>query len=802
MKSLKKVAALMLAASFLVSMAACNKTGKNKSRSGEVITDKTPWYEATVFNVDFGLDKNKEPQNTYNQFVGIDDKYIVLFTDGNYKMPKSGVDNPDEYSKYRISNITVVDRATKETVNTIDLSKVFASSSYVERVKYNNDKLTVTASDYKDMNYIKQEMELDISTGKILSTRELEDDASPQQSFTVGKYNLDLYAIWGENNAQYYANVTTPEGETKKVDIKADNLQYVDNIIPVGDTTALIFAYTDNSVEYFELDLTTLNVTKADKSKYEWMELNSYWRMFGAADGNIYSLETSGIYKLDMKKQTSESVLDFSWCSLGRSNLMDLQVYDVTDGVFTLCGSIFRPQPYTQNYVSNSEDFMLVEIKKADKNPHAGKKILEVYSSDGYLDERLSNALKEFNNTNKDYYLEVTDRYTLNSSDSYKNINNSDDSTNVSLKLTSELSNNLAMDLMNGDGPDILLNVNYLSQLNNNNYLLDLQPYFGNLDKDKYFTNVVDAFKTDGKLFNMPICFSVSGIQTDAKNASSTGKGFTPDEYAKFLKENLNGTDIITSGQPYYFTTLFDNMIDKFIVNGKADFTGPEFAALADFVKDNVQEKAPDWNEMDGMTETIVYENGKPVSSQEKIKPAVYGYFYSYYDYCRAMEETNGATDILGIPSSDGRGPVLNAVYSVAVSAQSTNAEACVEFIKMLMSDDMQKSFSEQFFSINRNAFKSSGAEAIKVFNSICVTEPYYEVDDPMAPKNKIKYTNEHLEKLEKIITDCTSAQYSDPAISIILIEEMPGYFSGQKKLEDVIKVAQDRVQKVIDERK
>ena len=796
MKSLKKVAALMLAASFLVSMAACNKSGKTKSRSGEVISDKTPWYEASVFNIDFGLDKSKETQNTYSQYAGMDDKYIVLYIDGNYKMPQSG---DFDYSDYRISNIAVVDRTTKETVNTFDLSKEFESSTYVERVKYNNGKLTVTASNYKDMNFVKQEMELDISTGKTLSTRDLEDDASPQQTFTVGKYSLDLYAIWGETSAQYYAKVTTPDGETKKVDIKADNLQYIDNIIPVSDTTALIFAYTDNSVEYFELDLKSFNVTKADKSKYEWMELNNYWRMFGAADGNIYSLESSGIYKLDMKKKTSESVLDFSWCSLGRDKLMDLQVYDVTDGVFTLCGSLFRPQPYTNNYVSVDDNFMLVEIKKADKNPHAGKKILEVYSSDGYLDERLSNALMEFNNTNKDYYLEVTDRYTPDYSDAYTNINNADDSTNVSLKLNSELSSNLAMDLMNGDGPDILLNANYLSQLNNSNYLLDMQPYFGNLDKDKYFTNVIDAFKVDGKLFNMPVCIGVSGIQTDAKNAPSTGKGFTPDEYAKFLKEKLNGTDIITSGQPYYFTTLFDNMSDKFIVNGKADFTGPEFAALAEYVKNNVQEKSPDWNEM---TEEVVYDSGRPVSSQEKIKPAVYGYFYSYYEYFRSMEETNGATDILGIPSSDGRGPTLNTVYSVAISAQSTNAEACIEFIKILMSDDMQKSFSEQYLPINREVFRSSGAEAIKALNSISVIEPYADPDDPMAPKNKIKYTKEHLEKFEKIITDCSSTNYSDPAISIILIEEMPGYFSGQKKIEDVVKVAQDRAQKVLDERK
>ena len=41
-----------------------------------------------------------------------------------------------------------------------------------------------------------------------------------------------------------------------------------------------------------------------------------------------------------------------------------------------------------------------------------------------------------------------------------------------------------------------------------------------------------------------------------------------------------------------------------------------------------------------------------------------------------------------------------------------------------------------------------------------------------------------------------------DQAISIILIAEMPAYFLGQKDLNDVITILQDRVQKVLNERK
>jgi hypothetical protein len=40
-----------------------------------------------------------------------------------------------------------------------------------------------------------------------------------------------------------------------------------------------------------------------------------------------------------------------------------------------------------------------------------------------------------------------------------------------------------------------------------------------------------------------------------------------------------------------------------------------------------------------------------------------------------------------------------------------------------------------------------------------------------------------------------------DATINLILVEEMPAYFSGQKELDQVVKIAQDRAQKVLAER-
>jgi len=63
-------------------------------------------------------------------------------------------------------------------------------------------------------------------------------------------------------------------------------------------------------------------------------------------------------------------------------------------------------------------------------------------------------------------------------------------------------------------------------------------------------------------------------------------------------------------------------------------------------------------------------------------------------------------------------------------------------------------------------------------------------------------FSSKDIDNLEKIILSCSSTDAVDADICIVLIEEMPAYFSGQKDLDSVIRIAQNRAQKVLDERK
>ena len=135
---------------------------------------------------------------------------------------------------------------------------------------------------------------------------------------------------------------------------------------------------------------------------------------------------------------------------------------------------------------------------------------------------------------------------------------------------------------------------------------------------------------------------------------------------------------------------------------------------------------------------------------------------------------------------------------SVAISAQALDIGACAEFAKILLSDDIQKGLAaEDTFVLNRKAFRDTGEVAIEFYND----GGTWSSNGNGVSTYYGKFTTEDIDNAEKIIMSCSRIDSEDSAVSMILIEEMPAYFLDQKDLGKVIKIAENRIQKVLDER-
>ena len=809
-KTTIKMVSAALVCAMALSVAAC---GKNKNtngagpeeegHSGQKISADSPWFECSKAEIKPALNPDKQVQSTYSSLAGCDDNYIVVLTNGNYKTPENM--DWEKYSNkdFGIALFTVVDRKTKQTVNTIDMLEKLAASDYIQSSTYKDGKITATYVHYDpstdNMAYV--ESVIDALTGEVIETKDIEGNSNsgstPVRSYTINDYKVDTYLNWGEK--EYFTfKIKAPDGNSKEVELKVEgkSIYDVSAILPLGGDKALVSAAVESAQAYYELDLKTGELKELDAKDFDWLDSTYLYTLSTGSDGALYYKSLSNIVRIDMAKKTSEVSFSFSWCGENRTQLSNLQLGDCTSDSVLLCGEASYSGPF---YAYKTMPYMIFEFTKVP-NPHAGKTIMELYSPYGYVNEKIADVINEFNSNNKEYFIEVTSRYSMDESYDYSvPMENNDDLEAANLNGQAKFSNKLAVDLLNGDGPDILMDCSQYGQLNNKNLLADLGPYLGTFDSEKYFTNIIEGAKVDGVLYQLPLCFALKGIHTDAKYAGASGIGFTTKEYEKFLKDELNGKDALSYGQTLYFSTLFTAMSDKFIVNGKADFTCQEFTELAEFVKNNVQEKATNWRDNtveDGPKIAVGVTTFKgDVSGNEGLK-AFYTTVYGTGSYFYNIADSHGATAILGIPSTDGRGPIYTPHVSVAVSAQAVNKDAAAEFVKLLLTDDVQYSLaSNDELVLSRTAFRKAGEEAV-AFYSTGEGKNYFG-----QYSNQMSISNKNLDDLENIILKCSKCDSPDASINLILVEEMPAYFLGQKDLAAVVTIAQDRVQKVLDER-
>ena len=770
-KNSRKVLALSVAA--LLLFTSCSFVNTNDD--ADKVSKNTPWFTAVTYDIDLGLKADKEIYEPNLYFWGEDDKYLVACAEGSYLETPGAVPEYEEFLK-----IMVIDRNTKQAINTINVNKDLDKSSgeYGEYISadssyYVDGKITVKTN----IN----ERYYDPVTGNLLETRPLttKDAGWDSRFYSVGNYKIESASDFDEAGFCYINLViTAPDGNTSAVQLKEKGNNIVSSVVlKLNDTTALIPATTYKGNRYYELDLTTNKVTEGDEKNYTWFDPAELSEAFTGTDGETYCRTDKGLARINVSAKTVEDVFTFNWCGINRGIVDTMKFVGCTGDTVILFGKTRG----LSSYESITKDFQIVELTKEKKNPHAGKTILELYAP--YISTSIGEAITKYNETNKKYFIEVVYRYNQAPDYSMSDINNIDDSGIATLNSQLKMSSALAKDIISGKGPDILVNTSDYGQLNNPDYLVDLSPYVQDLDPEKYYMNIIEGAKRDGVLYQLPVSFGIEGIYTDEKQAGKSGVGFSLEEYKALVDGDLNGANIFYFGQAVLFAKLFNSLDDKFIVNGKADFSGPEFAALADYVKNNIpREGIPFGDFSEELMEALRY---------AQYNADFMGYVYYFNSYANRNGPIKNPT-ILGTPSFDGRGPRFTSNSSVAISKEAVDVDACGEFVKILLSDDIQTCLAmNESFVLNRNASRNAGESAVKYFNTTVRN----------GSDNYVELSNSDIDNVEKIILSCSRMRSDNSAISMILIEEMPAYFLDQKDLDSVIKIAENRIQKVLDER-
>ena len=853
----KKVAACAMAFTMAMSAVFASGCAKNPKGSNEVISADSVWYNMEKHELILDYDP-ADYDYIYSNTLGKVGDYYAVETTGNLVMP-SDINWADiNYMDYYVDYIDLFDESGNQ-VDQIDVVDAVKNSGIVEDYQaymeeahpnlalpeelpeeideeiveedeadaetpdedadaeadaYSNfnagsvdivgdhiavDVFFVDYVTYSDIHYL---VTIDPATGAASFEQRESNGASStigsnEGIVTVGDYRVEK--IWRSNGyiSSYVLNISDSTGLVNTVDLSTklpdENIFAIQGILGIDDNTLLIMYYSSaaGGQSYLTLDIRSGDAVKDENGDYSWLNnLNIFNSSYFSGIGNVV-LNDEGIQVLDFDNNEISELFSFDNCNVNRNDVSYLKLMSYTEDEIVLVGISYSGYSLSTNDIVNPQ---IIVLTKADSNPNAGKTVLTA-ATVGYIDYAMSEAVCRFNETNADYFIRFDNKYKVDKHVSDVDYDDSEEYRRAYDEASIELSNQLTVDLMAGEGPDIIFDTSSLSQLNNDDYLLDISD---RINTDGLFVNVLDAAKTGDKLYQIPLTFGVTGLAVLNENVDAGQTGFTFEQYADFVSTVCNGTDPLAMDQTEFFIMCMEAMADKFVTeDGKIDYDNEAFRALAEFTNENIippiESNEDDMLYMGG-TGTTIEESGA-----ERFD---YG---SFPIYIELMGKHANDTTILGLPSVDGRGPMLSVSSSVAISAQSAEPDACWAFVETLLSSEIQEYYAQSGMGcpICIEAYETSAQEFIDDYNASMAKYSNYltEAEMAMFGIDPTPVDASVIDSYESMIDSCSAVSTTDAAITVIIREEMPAYFSGQKTIDDVISVMEDRVQTFLDER-
>ena len=441
----------------------------------------------------------------------------------------------------------------------------------------------------------------------------------------------------------------------------------------------------------------------------------------------------------------------------------------------------------------------VVHLSKADKNPHAGKTVLKLGINGKISSTFLEQVLIYNRDPQNSARIEIID-YTAGVTNTY-------DQQLIENGLQ-ESTNQLIMDMLSGQGPDILVGYSELSQFNTDTMLVDLNPLINadsSFNREEIFDNILRSFEADGKLYTIPLTYTLEGM---AINTSFNGvkENWTFAEFDQMASSLSSDVQPITLQKPEDLLKLWMKSLSSHFINDQertVDFESEEFRALLETVKKYSTNGFPE-TVHDPEWETAYYFDDERLFKENMIT-SCYITLADLQMFASMSKENSGHTvAFTGIPSLSGMGMTAKGQVSMAITASCAAPDLAWQFIRSFLSEDAQHelSFNTDTLPVNRNAYKKNCQIEIEVNQQYL--ERLEKNKDHISPDviaASIELTQEHVDALEALISGISASQSWDNDVMNIILEEAAGFFAGQRSLDDVCGNIQNRATLVVQER-
>ncbi len=487
----------------------------------------------------------------------------------------------------------------------------------------------------------------------------------------------------------------------------------------------------------------------------------------GSGDYDFYFKSGDNFYGYKLKENKADKLVDLSKSDINTDMAGRIVLGD--EGRIFI--SFYEGETKMASYV------------KADASEYDSRTVLTIMSV--YGNYELKQKVLEYNKSQSKYRVNMVEY---------------GDSEDPSAKISAEIAAGNLPDMYDLSGG--LGNMS-LDQCISKGLFADLTEY---IDKDPDFSMddlvpaVAKAMNRDGKVYYIASTFTV---QTLVGKASEVGSepGWTYSDMKSYVDSKDDDVFLFWSNNKKDMLREFLYTSGKDFVDwktGEVYFDTQEFKDVLEMCNRGTNDEM-EYNE-DTESEPTRIKNGKLLFMEGDVTPSQ----MEVYD--AIFQDDAG---YIGYPTREGSGTYLNLSNCVALSEKSENKEAAWDFMKVLMSEDYQgKNYQNAWGQPTRqdvfeeflNAQKATKETKDKYGNDIFPIEGssgWEDFEVKLHPLN-----DEQVDRFKKIIDSADGVMEIDYNLTDIVLEEAEAYFKGDKSVDEVTGIIQNRVGTYVNENK
>ncbi len=789
----KSLIAITLSAVMLVSMlASCT----NVKKSSKEVKEDDPWFESTRFDIDSEIPSGA--LTDYSQISVSNDKiyYTYLYTTNMFGSTHTCMDTYD-LDGTKLDHVELIYPDEGAIYRVFHISPDSDSDAIEAIVLLNNGGKT-------DCAYLT----VDPETGKTSDVRYLFGDkakavrkpSSNINSVTrLGDYTIAVLD-YGVSVFSYQIMLFKDTEFITECDLSTVNLRYLLDGFSINESEGLLYMSGLEEADVVTLAFDLNYGTLKDKSVYQDTGENevNYAEYSPTTDGNLCKIDSLGnITRLDVTTMTPQTVVDTNWYT-PYFNPPGNNWYGANTGVVSCSDDTVvlmdtERKTYNQLLLEANVQESITVLKKADKNPHAGKEIIEIaLPLDSGISVYLARSIYEFNKTDNEYLIRVWDKYKTGFTLSRVIGNIDQDEEQVY---------QMIQDLKGEEAPDLVIGIqkNYAMR---DDIFMDLTGFLDQEVLDKQYANIIEAGTIDGKLYFLPVTLEIEGLVTNTDLLEEGAVGINFEDFDKLVEEDMDGFS------PYDYTnSLYCNKCDfvlscldsKSAIEGETiEFGTDQFFSAVEYANENFI-----YFDADSIPEDYLFDTGRNIG---ECRYARIGSFIDYLDNCYGSE---GDYAIIGTPSVDASGPRFRALETISVAAETDVTDGCKKFINYLFSGAAFENSDCEFWQIvtnkeimakNVETLSQNNNEAFdKLMDSINSGVEIVPGDVFLAYGGKTA-TDAMRDNFFDSLSSISTYYYDDKVITGFIMEELAPYFSGDRSLDDVVTYINDRVTKYVRE--